>query len=189
VIGTTFWDLVGLAYEGELLVTAGFFKQTKDSGAEIVRIKYDREACLDILSRFVTKEPRVMQLQKELFEGRSLSEKDAAAAVDKELSVLREQENARYSDTKNQLHRILTRDVLEKAYSLKLQRRAHEEHLDKMEEQQQSLCEKVMSQKIEGEEKVLGLSYKLNKERGGHQVQRDQLQKQLCMLEANGSDE
>lgn len=126
ILGTTFWDIVdletGTSREKELLETDGFFKEMKDRGCDVVRISDDRDECLDLLSRFAAKQPSVMRIQKELFEGKSFEETAAARTVNPELAKLQQENNKRMADTKHQLKRASTKFELEKAYSLQLER-------------------------------------------------------------------
>lgn len=92
ILGTTFWDVVsteqGEARGKELAKTKGFFQDMKKDGCEVVRITNDRVENLDLISRFLGRQPAVMKIQQELFEGKTLAQTAAASAVSKEIAEL-----------------------------------------------------------------------------------------------------
>lgn len=139
ILGTTFWDLAGeetgAAREEELLQTDGFFRDMKERGCEVVRIAGDRESKLKLLSRFAAKQPMVMRIQRELFEGKPLIETAAASAISQELAELQRQNNEKLADTRFQAQRKMTKSELEMAYTRKLGSRAFEEKMEDLEVQ------------------------------------------------------
>jgi hypothetical protein len=92
ILGTTLWDptreVKDAAHEEELSQTEGFFKEMTEQGCSFVRVSGDRDADLELLSRFAVKSPSVMDLQKELLSGKSLAETAAASANSQELAEL-----------------------------------------------------------------------------------------------------
>ena len=191
ILGTTFWDAVGeeagAAREKELLETEGFFKEMKDRNCDIVRISNDRGECLKLLSRFAAKQPSLMCIQQELFEGKLLEETGAASAISQELAELQRQNNEKFADARNQLQRNLTRSELEKAYSLQLERRAHDVQMDEIASQQEALSSKIKQQEVEAEEKLATISRAISRRNHGYQVGLNQLNDQLRALKASAS--
>jgi hypothetical protein len=191
ILGTTFWDIVGeetgTARENELLETDGFFKQMKDRGCDVVRITDDRDECLELLSRFAAKQPSVMRIQKELFEGKLLEETAASATINPELAELQRQNNGRIADTEHQLNLGITRSELEKAYSLQLERRAHQVHMDELTIQQEELRREMTQKDAEGEAK-LAIVTRTSSRNQGYQLELGQLRDQLEALKAASAD-
>lgn len=192
ILGTTFWDAVGeetgRGREDELLETDGFFKEMKDRGCDVVRISNDRDECLELLSRFAAKQPSVMRIQKELFEGKSLDETAASSTINLELAELQRRNNENIADTEHQLKRNITKSELEKAYSLQLERRAHKEQMDELTTQQEELRKEMTQQDAEGEEKLATASRAISSQNQGYQLELNQLSDQLRALKAATGD-
>jgi hypothetical protein len=188
VLGTTFWDLVGEeageAREKELLETEGFFKEMQERGCHVVRIRDDSDACLKLLSRFAAKQPSVMCIQKELFDGKTLEETAAASAISEELAELQRQNNEKLADTQQVLQRTVTKHELEKAYSLQLERRAHAENMDEFAKQQDEMRSQIVAEEAQGEERLAKLTQAVSRQSQGYQLQLDQLNNQLKALKA-----
>ena len=191
ILGTTFWDALGeeagAARETELLQTEGFFKEMKDRDCDIVRISHNREECLKLLSRFAAKQPSVMCIQQELFEGKLLEETGAASAISQELAELQRQNNVKFADARNQMRRNLTKSELEKAYSLQLERRAHDVQIDEVAFQQEALRSEIKQQEVEAEEKLATVSRAISRQNHGYQLELNQLNDQLRALKARTS--
>jgi hypothetical protein len=186
VLGTTFWDVVdgetAAARENELLETEGFFKEMKDRGCDVVRIPNDRDKCLELLSRFATKQPSVLEIQKELLEGKSLEETAASATINPELAELQRQNNERFSDAEHQIKRGMTRSELEKVYTLQLERRTHQVQMDQMGVQQEDLREEISKREAEAEERLAKVTRSLSSQQQQHRLELDQLKDQLRAL-------
>ena len=188
ILGTTFWDTVsegvGAAREKELVETEGFFKAMKDRGCEIVRISDSKDECLEILSWFAAKQPSVMRIQQELFEGKSLEETGAASAVSQELAELQRQSNEIFADTKKQMERVLTKSDLEKAYSRKLGQRKHDAQMGEVAVEHEALQDQLTQEEAQAEEKITALGHAVSRQNHGYQVQLEQLNNQLRALKS-----
>ncbi|KAK5211678.1 hypothetical protein LTR47_005400 [Exophiala xenobiotica] len=187
--GTTFWDVVGedvgTSREAELLETDGFFKDMQDRGCEVVRISNDRDECLQLLARFSAKQPSVMRIQKELFEGKPLTETAAASAVSQELADLQSRNNKMHADVEQQLQRKTMKFELEQAYSLQLDRRAHEEKMGDLAVQQEELRREMSHQKAQSDESLASASRVMSQQNQGYRVELDKLSEQLRALKAS----
>ncbi|KAK5222752.1 hypothetical protein LTR72_005589 [Exophiala xenobiotica] len=188
VLGTTFWDVVGedvgTSREAELLETEGFFKDMQDRGCEVVRISNDRDECLQLLARFSAKQPSVMRIQKELFEGKSLTETAAASAISQELADLQSRNNKMYADVEQQLQRKTMKFELEQAYSLQLDRRAHEEKMGDLAAQQEELRLEMSHKEAQSDERLASASRVMSQQNQGYRIELDKLSEQLRALKA-----
>jgi hypothetical protein len=189
VLGTTFWDVVGedvgTSREAELLETEGFFKDMQDRGCEVVRISNDRDEGLQLLARFSAKQPSVMRIQKELFEGKSLTETAAASAISQELADLQSRNNKMYADVEQQLQRKTMKFELEQAYSLQLDRRDHEEKMGDLAVQQEELRLEMSHQKAQSDERLASASRVMSQQNQGYRIELDKLSEQLRALKAS----
>jgi hypothetical protein len=190
ILGTTFWDVIdeetAVARENELLETEGFFKEMKDRGCDVVRISEDSDKCLDLLSRFAAKQPSVMQIQQELLDGKSIEETAAASAVSQELAELQRQNNEGFANTEKKLQRVLTKLELERAYTLQLERRAHDVRMEEMDAQQEELRTEIEQNEASGQEQVASMSRAMALQKQGFQVQLDQLSDTLSKMKSSG---
>ncbi|KAJ9504307.1 hypothetical protein H2202_000363 [Exophiala xenobiotica] len=171
--------------EAELLETDGFFKDMQDRGCEVVRISNDRDECLQLLARFSAKQPSVMRIQKELFEGKPLTETAAASAVSQELADLQSRNNKMHADVEQQLQRKTMKFELEQAYSLQLDRRAHEEKMGDLAVQQEELRREMSHQKAQSDESLASASRVMSQQNQGYRVELDKLSEQLRALKAS----
>lgn len=191
ILGTTFWDVVGeeagASREAELLETEGFFKDMQDMGCDVVRISNsdsDRDECLQLLARFAAKQPSVMRIQQELFEGKSLTETAAASAISQELADLQARNVKIHADVERQLQRKVMKFELEQAYSLQLGRRVHEEEMGDLAVQQEELRLEMSRQEARDDERLASTSRLMSQQNQGFRVELDRLSEQLRAIKA-----
>ena len=189
VLGTTFWDMVseeqGAAREKELLQTEGFFEDMNDQGCDVVRISDDRDANLELLSRFAAKQPTVMKIQQELFEGKTLAETAAASAVSQELAELQRQNIEKLSDIEVQARKKITRTSLEMVLTLYLERKTFNESIVEIAEEQEAIRKEQEEQDRKNEERFEELRMEKNKQDQNFQVQLNELNDKIRALKAS----
>lgn len=191
ILGTTFWDVVGeeqgAAREAELLQTDGFFKDMKEQGCDFVRILDDRTSNLELLSRFTAKQPTVMRIQQELFEGKTLAETAAASAVSQELAELQRQNLGKLADVEHQAQKKITRSSLEKVLTLHLERKAFEETIEDLGTQQEEIRQQQEEQDKKDEERLEKLREEKSRQDQRFQVQLNELNAQLLALKSSAT--
>jgi hypothetical protein len=191
ILGTTFWDIVGeetgAARENELLQADGFFKEMNDLGCDVVRILDTRNSNLELLCRFAAKQPKVMRIQQELVEGKTLSETAAASAISQELAELQRQNHKKLADTEHQAQKLLTRSVLEKAYTRKLARKAFDETMEGLDAQQEEVRKEQEEREKAGEERLATLRKESSRQDQSFQVKQNELNEQLRALRASAT--
>jgi len=186
ILGTTFWDMVseeqGATREEELLQTEGFFKDMSDQGCDVVRISDDRESNLDLLSRFAAKQPTVMRIQQELFEGKTLAETAAASAVSQELAELQRQKLEEISDVEVQTRKKITRLSLEKVLTLHLERKTMNETIEEISGEQEVIRKEQEELDKKNEERFEELNAEKRKQDQNFQVQLNELNDKIRAL-------
>lgn len=191
ILGTTFWDMVseeqGAAREKELLQTEGFFKDMNDQGCDVVRISDDRDANLELLSRFAAKQPTVMRIQQELFEGKTLAETAAASAVSQELAELQRQSLEKLSDIEVQARKKMTRSSLEMVLTLQLERKTFNESIVEITEEQEVIRKEQEEQDRKNEERFEELRMEKKKMDQNFQVQLNELNDKIRTLKTHAS--
>ena len=85
------------------------------------------------------------------------------------------------------MRRNLTKSELEKAYSLQLERRAHDVQIDEVAFQQEALRSEIKQQEVEAEEKLATVSRAISRQNHGYQLELNQLNDQLRALKARTS--
>jgi len=191
ILGTTFWDAVseeqGAARENELLQTEGFFKDMHEQGCECVRITNNRDENLELLTRFAAKQPTVMRIQQELFEGKTLAETAAASAVSQELAELQRQSLEKMSDIETQARKQMTRSTLEKVLTLHLERKVVNETLSEITQEQETIRKEQEEENAKNEERLEELKKEKEKQDQSFKVQLSELNDKLRTLKASAS--
>ncbi len=191
ILGTTFWDVVGeeigATREEELLQTEGFFKDMKSRGCDVVRISQNREANLELLSRFAAKQPTVMRIQQELFEGKSVTETAAASAISQELVELQRQHIDKLADFEHQKQRTMTKFSLEMAYTRKLGQRAFSETIIDLNAQQDKVRRQGEEQEKVSSERLATIQAQRDRQNQKYQVDENELSERLRTLRAKTS--
>ncbi|CZR64341.1 uncharacterized protein PAC_14239 [Phialocephala subalpina] len=191
IIGTTFWDVVseeqGVAREEELLQTEGFFKDMHEQGCDFVRITSSRDDNLELLSRFVGKQPTVMKIQQELFEGKTLAETAAASAVSQELAELQRQSLEKMSNVEAQARKKITRSSLEKVLTLHLERKIVNETIEEITAEQDIIRQEQEEQDKKNEERLEALKQEREKQDQNFKVQLSELNDKLRALKASAA--
>jgi hypothetical protein len=177
----------GAARENELLQTEGFFKDMNDQGCDVVRISDDRDANLELLSRFAAKQPTVMRIQQELFEGKTLAETSAASAVSQELAELQRQNLEKMSDVEVQARKKITRSSLEMVLTLHLERKTFNESIEEITEEQDAIRKEQEEQDRKNEERFEELRTEKKKQDQNFQVQLNELNEKIRALRASPS--
>ncbi|PMD60046.1 P-loop containing nucleoside triphosphate hydrolase protein [Hyaloscypha bicolor E] len=189
ILGTTFWDIVGVdqgvARETELLRTESFFKVMQEQGSTVERILDDRESNLALLSRFAAKQPHVMRIQQELFEGKTLSETAAASAVSRELAELQHQNLEKLSDVEVQAQKKITRSSLEKVLTLHLERKTFDSTIHDLSAQQEEIREEQMEEDKKNDERMTKLQEEKHCQDQRFQVQLNDLNEKLRAIKAS----
>jgi hypothetical protein len=145
-----------------------------------VRISNDRNTCLELISRFATKPPTVMQIQQELFEGKSLAETSAASTVSQELAEL--------ADVEHQAQRRMVRSSLEMAYTRHLDRRAFNETMEALGTQPEEVRKEAAAQEKAAEDRLATLQIQATHQIQTYQVKLNELRDQLRSLRAGATD-
>lgn len=189
VLGTTFWDLVsekvGKAREDELCSTGGFFKDMMDMECDVVRISNERNDNLVLLEKFTEKTSRIMSIQQELSDGKSVEESAAAKEIGEELAELQRMNKEKLDDVKHVAQRQLTVAELNKLYSLRLTKREHEEVESKLKKEQDEL-KKEGEEKIEEQNELIEeLKRNSESQKRGFQMKMDELNERLRVMKAD----
>lgn len=189
VLGTTFWDKVGKEQgaerEKELLETDDFFKEMKSQGSHVVRISGDRDDDLALLARFAGQPPMVMQIQQELFEGKTLAETAAVSTISHELAEIQRQNLKMLGDVEHQAKNKMHRSVLEKVLGMHIQRKTFEETMKEMGAEQNDVRTEMKEQEREDDKRMEILKAEKLKQERGFQIQITDLNEQLQALKKN----
>jgi hypothetical protein len=160
----------------------------QEQGSTVERILDDRESNLALLSRFAAKQPHVMRIQQELFEGKTLSETAAASAVSRELAELQRQNLEKLSDVEVQAQKKITRSSLEKVLTLHLERKTFDSTIHDLSAQQEEIREE-QNQQMEEDKKNDERMTKLQEEKHCQdqrfQVQLNDLNEKLRAIKAS----
>ncbi|KIV87796.1 hypothetical protein PV11_03318 [Exophiala sideris] len=188
ILATTFWDLVneaeGLAREQELLQADDFFKEMQERGCEVARISTDRGANLELLSRFALKQPSVMLIQRELFEGKSVKETAAASEISRELADLQHRNKLSLADVVHQATRDRTKSALEMAFTRHLEKRAFTDTMEDLISKRTQVCEEMEAQTQVDDERLAVLKREQRLEKQMYRLQEDELNERLRNLRA-----
>lgn len=183
VLGTTFWDKVGeeqgAEREKELLETDDFFKEMKSQGCHVVRISGEREDDLALLARFAGRPPMVLQVQQELFGGKTLAETAAASAVSHELAEIQRQNQEMLGDVKHQAKGKMHRSALEKVLGMHIQRKAFDETMEELSSEQDDVRKLMEEQERKDDKRMEVLKVEKLKQERGFQIQIAELNVQL----------
>lgn len=186
VLGTTFWDKVGEEQgadrEKELLDTDDFFKEMKSQGCHVVRIGGKRDDDLALLARFAGRPPLVMQIQEELFGGKTLAETAAASTVSHELAEIQRQNLEMLGDVEHQAKHKMHRSALEKVLGMHIQRKTFEETMKELGSEQDEVKKEMDEQERKDDERMEVLKAEKLKQERGYQVQITELNEQLQTL-------
>jgi hypothetical protein len=186
VLGTTFWDKVGEEQgadrEKELLETDDFFKEMKSQGCHVVRISGERDDDLALLARFAGQPPMVMQIQQELFGGKTLAETAAASAVSHELAEIQRQNLKMLGDVEHQAKDKMHRSALEKVLGMHIQKKAFEETMEELGIKQDDVRKEMEEQERNDDKRMEVLKAEKLKQERGFQIQITELNEQLQAL-------
>jgi hypothetical protein len=186
VLGTTFWDKVGEEQgadrEKELLETDDFFKEMKSQGCHVVRISGERDDDLALLARFAGQPPIVMQIQQELFGGKTLAETAAASAVSHELAEIQRQNLEMQGDFEHLAKDKMHRSALEKILGMHIQRKAFEETMEELGSEQDDVRKEMEEQERNDDKRMEVLKAEKLKQERGFQIQITELNEQLQAL-------
>jgi hypothetical protein len=162
-----------------------FFKVMQEQGSTVERILDDRESNLALLSRFAAKQPHVMRIQQELFEGKTLSETAAASAVSRELAELQRQNLEKLSDVEVQAQKKIIRSSLEKVLTLHLERKTFDSTIHDLSAQQEEIREEQMEEDKKNDERMTKLQEEKHCQDQRFQVQLNDLNEKLRAIRAS----
>jgi hypothetical protein len=117
--------------------------------------------------------------------GQIAQETAAASAISQELADLQSRNNKVYADVEQQLQRKTMKFELEQAYSLQLDRRAHEEKMGDLAVQQEELRLEMSHQEAQSNERLASASGVMSQQNQGYRIELDKLSEQLRALKAS----
>jgi hypothetical protein len=110
-----------------------------DMGCDVVRISSERDGNLELLEKFKGKTSSVMSIQQELLDGKDIAESAAAKEIGQELAELQLINKEKLGDVKHVAQKVLTAAELNKLYSLRMMKRAHEGVEEELQKEQDEL--------------------------------------------------
>ncbi|KAI0091159.1 P-loop containing nucleoside triphosphate hydrolase protein [Irpex rosettiformis] len=186
-IVTTMWDQEsseekGTAREQELMTDPLFFKHVVDKGAQMLRHDNGSVSARNIVSRFISKSPVTLRIQKELVdENKDIGDTAAGIAVQGSLATLIEEHKREIRTLQEDMLKAMREHDLQTKQELEEERAEMEIKLKKMENDRQRLSREYLEEKA----KVDAELRRLQEELYATRESRANAQKEVEDLKAN----
>ena len=169
-IVTSMWDQESsveraIAREEELMTDDLFFKPVLDKGAQMLRHDRGLESARDIVSRFITKTPMALQIQRELVEDQKLLEDTAAGvAVQGSLAALIEDHKREIQALREDMRTAIRERDEETRQELEDERKKLEGLIVTMEEDRARLSREFEEERKKADEEIQQLREEMRRQ-------------------------